>query len=92
MRALVMLPTYNEIENIQDVLERTRRALPDADVLVIDDGSPDGTAETAEKLGAGMVGDLAGTDAPRCCAARRSPVWAPPTAPASASASPGGTT
>lgn len=60
MRVLVMLPTYNEIENIQDVLERTRRALPDADVLVIDDGSPDGTAETAEKLGAGMVGDLAG--------------------------------
>jgi dolichol-phosphate mannosyltransferase len=51
MRVLVMLPTYNEIENIQDVLERTRAALPDADVLVIDDGSPDGTAEAAEKLG-----------------------------------------
>ena len=31
MRVLVMLPTYDEIENIQDVLERTRRALPDAD-------------------------------------------------------------
>jgi glycosyltransferase involved in cell wall biosynthesis len=60
MRVLVMLPTYNEIENIQDVLERTRRALPDADVLVIDDGSPDGTAEAAEKLGAEMVGGLTG--------------------------------
>jgi len=54
MRVLVMLPTYNEIENIGDVLERTRRAVPDADVLVIDDGSPDGTAEAAEKLGADL--------------------------------------
>jgi len=51
MRVLVMLPTYNEIENIQDVLERARAALPDADILVIDDGSPDGTAEQAEKVG-----------------------------------------
>ena len=51
MPVLVMLPTYNEIENIQDVLERTRVALPDADILVIDDGSPDGTADQAEKLG-----------------------------------------
>jgi dolichol-phosphate mannosyltransferase len=51
MRVLVMLPTYNEIENVQDVLERVRKALPDADVLVIDDGSPDGTADQAEKIG-----------------------------------------
>jgi len=51
MRVLVMLPTYNEIENIQDVLERARLAVPDADILVIDDGSPDGTADRAEKLG-----------------------------------------
>ena len=56
MRVLVMLPTYNEIENVQDVLERTRAALPDADILVIDDGSPDGTAELAEKLGHTMAG------------------------------------
>jgi dolichol-phosphate mannosyltransferase len=50
MRVLVLLPTYNEIENIEDVIRRTRAALPAADVLVIDDGSPDGTAEAAEKL------------------------------------------
>ena len=50
MRVLVLLPTYNEIENIEDVLRRARVALPDADVLVIDDGSPDGTADRAEKL------------------------------------------
>jgi glycosyltransferase involved in cell wall biosynthesis len=51
MRVLVMLPTYDEIENIQDVLERVRNTLPHADILVIDDGSPDGTADRAEKLG-----------------------------------------
>jgi dolichol-phosphate mannosyltransferase len=50
MRVLVLVPTYNEIENIDDVLQRARTALPDADVLVIDDGSPDGTADRAEKL------------------------------------------
>ena len=50
MRVLVMLPTYNEIENIQDVLERTRVALPDADILVIDDGSPDGTGDVVAAL------------------------------------------
>src|SRR5262249_59515439 len=48
---VVMLATYNEIENIQDVLERARAALPEADILVIDDGSPDGTADLAEKVG-----------------------------------------
>jgi glycosyltransferase involved in cell wall biosynthesis len=50
VRVLVLLPTYNEIENIEDVLRRARAALPDADILVIDDGSPDNTADRAEKL------------------------------------------
>jgi dolichol-phosphate mannosyltransferase len=47
MRALVVVPTYNEAENIVDVLERVRKAAPDADILVVDDGSPDGTADLA---------------------------------------------
>src|SRR5581483_11051867 len=47
MRALVVLPTYNEIENIETVLRQVRAALPDDAVLVVDDGSPDGTAERA---------------------------------------------
>ena len=51
MRTLVVLPTYNEAENIDDVLTRLRRAVPDAHVLVVDDHSPDGTADRAEKLG-----------------------------------------
>ena len=51
MRVLVVLPTFNEAENIENVLRRIRTALPDAGVLVVDDGSPDGTADMAEKLG-----------------------------------------
>jgi glycosyltransferase involved in cell wall biosynthesis len=51
-RVLVVVPTYNEMENIADVLWRTRRMLPDAAVLVVDDASPDGTADLADALGA----------------------------------------
>jgi dolichol-phosphate mannosyltransferase len=51
MDVLVVLPTYNESENIDRVLRRIRAALPAATVLVVDDGSPDGTADAAEVLG-----------------------------------------
>ncbi len=51
MDVLVVLPTYNESENIDHVLRRIRAALPAATVLVVDDGSPDGTADMAEILG-----------------------------------------
>jgi dolichol-phosphate mannosyltransferase len=51
VNALVVLPTYNEAENIVEVLDRIRAASPDLEVLVVDDGSPDGTAELAEKWG-----------------------------------------
>jgi len=51
MSVLVVLPTYNEAENIDRVLRRIRTSLPDATVLVVDDGSPDGTADSAEVLG-----------------------------------------
>jgi dolichol-phosphate mannosyltransferase len=49
---LVVLPTYNEAENICEVLDRARTAAPDAHILVVDDGSPDGTADLAEHWGA----------------------------------------
>ncbi len=52
VRILVVLPTYNEAENVDEVLTRTRAALPDATVLVVDDGSPDGTADAAEAFNA----------------------------------------
>ena len=48
LRTLVVLPTYQEAKNIVEVLRRLRAAVPDADVLVIDDSSPDGTAELAK--------------------------------------------
>jgi dolichol-phosphate mannosyltransferase len=51
MRVLVVLPTYNEVESIEEVLRRTRTAVPDSSILVVDDGSPDGTADRAEKVG-----------------------------------------
>lgn len=50
-RALVILPTYQEAANIGAILRRVRDAAPDADLLVVDDNSPDGTAELAEELG-----------------------------------------
>jgi dolichol-phosphate mannosyltransferase len=56
MRALVVLPTYNEADNIAEVLRRLRKAAPAADVLVVDDGSPDGTAEIAHATGAELGG------------------------------------
>jgi dolichol-phosphate mannosyltransferase len=51
MDVLVVLPTYNESENKERVLRRIRDSLTAATVLVVDDGSPDGTAEIAERLG-----------------------------------------
>ena len=49
---LVVIPTYNEAGNIATVLRRVRAELPDADVLVVDDNSPDGTADIVDELGA----------------------------------------
>ena len=49
-RVLVIVPTYDEAENVGLVLDRLRAAVPTAHALVVDDGSPDGTAEIVEKL------------------------------------------
>lgn len=51
MSALVVIPTFQEAENIVEVLERVRASIPEASVLVVDDGSPDGTADLAEAAG-----------------------------------------
>src|SRR3954452_15211471 len=50
MRTLVVVPTYEEAANITELLQRTRAAAPDVDVLVVDDNSPDGTAKLAQAL------------------------------------------
>ncbi|MDO5322177.1 MAG: polyprenol monophosphomannose synthase [Bacteroidia bacterium] len=58
MKSLVIIPTYNEIENI-DKISRAVLALPDNfDILVIDDGSPDGTAGAVKRLQAEFGGRL----------------------------------
>jgi dolichol-phosphate mannosyltransferase len=49
---LVVIPTYNERENLTPILRRLHESLPSAHALVVDDGSPDGTGELADKLAA----------------------------------------
>jgi dolichol-phosphate mannosyltransferase len=51
MRALVVLPTYNEILNVELMLRTLREVVPECDVLVVDDNSPDGTAARARVIG-----------------------------------------
>lgn len=48
----MVLPTFNEVDNLSWVVGRLRRAVPDVDVLVVDDNSPDGTGRVAEELAA----------------------------------------
>ena len=52
-RVLVLVPTYNEAGNLERVVARVHAAVPAADVLVIDDASPDGTGDLAEALAGG---------------------------------------
>jgi dolichol-phosphate mannosyltransferase len=49
-RVLVIVPTYDERENIERILSRLRAAAPDVDALVVDDASPDGTGKLADAL------------------------------------------
>ena len=53
----VVTPTYNESENLERLVRGLREVLPDIGVLVVDDGSPDGTGELAERL-AGELGRI----------------------------------
>ncbi|MFI6349754.1 polyprenol monophosphomannose synthase [Streptomyces sp. NPDC050560] len=50
--ALVIIPTYDEAENIEAIVGRVRASVPEAHVLVADDNSPDGTGKIADKLAA----------------------------------------
>ncbi|MEU1078077.1 MULTISPECIES: polyprenol monophosphomannose synthase [unclassified Streptomyces] len=51
-RALVIIPTYNEAENIKPIVSRVRESVPEAHVLIADDNSPDGTGKIADELSA----------------------------------------
>ncbi|MFM8853138.1 MAG: glycosyltransferase, partial [Acidimicrobiaceae bacterium] len=49
VKVTVIIPTYNEIENIDSILKAVRSSVPDAELLVVADNSPDGTGQQAEK-------------------------------------------
>ena len=49
-RVLVVIPTFNEVGNVEAIVRRVRAATPQVDVLVVDDASPDGTGALADKL------------------------------------------
>ena len=51
-RVLVVIPTYDEKDNLRPIVERLFAAVPTAQVLVVDDGSPDGTGALADQLAA----------------------------------------
>ncbi len=51
-KILVVIPTYNEVENITRIIARLRAAVPEAHVLITDDNSPDGTGRVADELAA----------------------------------------
>lgn len=52
-RVLVCIPTYDERENLPLIVQRVRASVPEADVLIVDDDSPDGTGDVADSLAAG---------------------------------------
>ncbi|MEO5875591.1 MAG: polyprenol monophosphomannose synthase [Streptosporangiaceae bacterium] len=51
-RIVVVIPTYNERENLPLIVGRVRAATPEADILVVDDNSPDGTGDLADEIAA----------------------------------------
>lgn len=51
-RMVMVVPTYNEAENLSWIVSRTLSAVPETDVLIVDDGSPDGTGRIADELAA----------------------------------------
>lgn len=50
MSTLIVIPTYNECENLPILVEQLRAAVPQAHLLIVDDGSPDGTGRLADAL------------------------------------------
>lgn len=54
---MIVLPTFNEADNIVEVLQKLRAVIPEASMLVVDDSSPDGTADLVEEV-AEEIGDV----------------------------------
>ena len=64
MRAVVIVPTFNEAENIKRFLTQVRQDAPNTDILVVDDNSPDGTSQIAKEVAAqlGQIKVITRTD------------------------------
>ncbi len=58
MKKLVVIPTYNEIENIEPMIQKVMSLDGEFDLLIVDDGSPDGTARAVQELQAAFAGRL----------------------------------
>ena len=58
MRAVVVVPTYNERENLAAVVDKIRQAAGTVDILVVDDNSPDGTGRLADEIAKASGGRL----------------------------------
>ena len=52
MRVVVIIPTFNELENLPIILGRLFKSNPEVSALIVDDASPDGTGELADQLAA----------------------------------------
>lgn len=52
LNVCVIVPTYNEVENLPNAVRGIRSHVPDVDILVVDDASPDGTGELADRIAA----------------------------------------
>ena len=52
MRAIVVVPTYNELANLETLVQKLRQYAPDLHILIVDDNSPDGTGKLADQLSA----------------------------------------
>ena len=50
MKSLVIIPTYNEKENIREIINAVLKVVPDTDILIVDDNSPDGTGKIVKEL------------------------------------------
>ena len=76
-QVLVIVPTYNERDNLPKIVAAVHEHLPEADLLIVDDNSPDGTGR------AGRRARRERTPSCTSCTARASTGSAPPTSPAS---------
>jgi glycosyltransferase involved in cell wall biosynthesis len=79
LKALVVIPTYNEAESIEEVVQRVLATDPRVEVLVVDDGSPDGTAKLVEQMqGGGGSGGLKSEAPTQAAGTQLEPSGSPP--------------